>query len=269
MRTASAPRASASPPSVMTAWKLRANSRPASIFRFRCCRTPVRRSSNVTAFSMKPPIRSRSTTASRTPAPTCSIAKGEITAKYFEDDYKTRDTSASILLRQFGLSPVPKHEPVSAKHITLSTSATGTEGRTGQRLTLTVDGELAPKMHVYAPGTKGYIPIALTFDKPAGFSADPPVYPPAKTMRIKIIKETVPVYEGKFRVAQTIRLADAAELETASRQRSQPDCAWRIPLPGLRRQRVLRAGDCPCHVDDSCPAAGPRPSYIDDAREVS
>jgi hypothetical protein len=140
-------------------------------------------------------------------------AKGEITAKYFEEDYKTRDTSALILLRHFGLSPVPAHQPVSAKHIGLSPSSTATEGRTGQRLTLTIDGELAPKMHIYAPGTKGYIPIALTIDKSAGFSADQPIYPPSKTMRIKVIKETVPVYEGKFRVMQTIRLADAPELE--------------------------------------------------------
>ena len=140
-------------------------------------------------------------------------AKGVITAKYFEDDYKSRDTSASILLRQFGLNPVPAHQPVSAKHIGLSTSATGTEARTGQRITLTLDADLAAKMHVYAPGVKGYIPIGLTFDKTAGFAADAPVYPPSKMLRLPVIKETVPVFAGKFRVQQTIRMADAAELE--------------------------------------------------------
>jgi hypothetical protein len=140
-------------------------------------------------------------------------AKGVITAKYFEEDYKSRDTSASILLRQFGLTPTPPHQTVTAPHIGLSISATGTEGRTGQRITLTLDGDLAPKMHVYAPGTKGYIPIALTFDKPAGFIPDAPVYPASKTMHIKVINETVPVYQGKFRVLQTIRLADAPDLE--------------------------------------------------------
>jgi hypothetical protein len=140
-------------------------------------------------------------------------AKGEITAKYFEEDYKSRDTSASILLRQFGLTPAVAHQSVAAKHIGLSTAATGTEGRTGQRITLTLDGDLAPKMHVYAPGTKGYIPVALTFEKTAGFLPDTPVYPPSKTMHIKVINETVPVYEGRFRVLQTIRLADADQLE--------------------------------------------------------
>src|SRR5262249_22520447 len=95
-------------------------------------------------------------------------AKGVITAKYFEEDYKSRDTSASILLRQFGLAPTSPHQTVKAEHIGLSTSTTGTEGRTGQRITLTLAAELAPKMHVYAPGTKGYIPIALTFDKTSG-----------------------------------------------------------------------------------------------------
>ncbi len=142
-------------------------------------------------------------------------AKGIITAKYFEDDYKSRDTSASILLRQFGLTPVPAHQPVPAKHIGLTTSTTGTEARTGQRITLTLDAALAAKMHVYAPGVKGYIPIALTFDKTTGFAADAPVYPASKMLHIPVINETVPVFVGKFQVLETIRLADTAELEPA------------------------------------------------------
>ena len=49
--------------------------------------------------------------------------RGVVTAKYFEDDYKVRDTAASILLRQFGLAP-PAHETVAAKHLQLSVSGT-------------------------------------------------------------------------------------------------------------------------------------------------
>lgn len=32
-------------------------------------------------------------------------AKGVVTAKYFEDDYKQRDTAAIILMKEFGLQP--------------------------------------------------------------------------------------------------------------------------------------------------------------------
>jgi hypothetical protein len=68
-------------------------------------------------------------------------------------------------------------------------------------------------MHVYAPQVTGYIPIALQLPESPGWKADSVSYPPSRTMRLPAIKETVPVYEGKFRLLQTITLAGAKQVE--------------------------------------------------------
>ena len=139
-------------------------------------------------------------------------ANGVVVAKYFEDDFRVRDTAESILFRQFGIKAEPR-ETVSAKHLRLTTSGGGDLLRPNQRVTLAVDIELPERMHVYAPGVTGYIPIAMKLDESPGWKADPVVFPAAKTMRLEAIHETVPVFEGKFRLLETITLAGAQQIE--------------------------------------------------------
>ena len=139
-------------------------------------------------------------------------AAGVVIAKYFEDDYRVRDTAASILLRQFGLEPAPR-ESVQAKHLQLDTSAGDLRLRPNQRASLAVDIRLPDRLHVYAPGVTGYIPISLTMRSSTAFQSDPVSYPVAKTMRLEAIHETVPVYERSLRVVETITLAGAQQVE--------------------------------------------------------
>ena len=54
--------------------------------------------------------------------------RGVVIAKYFEDDYRVRDTAESILLRQFGITPAP-HESLKTKHLQLSLSGAETAVR--------------------------------------------------------------------------------------------------------------------------------------------
>jgi len=139
-------------------------------------------------------------------------AKGVAVAKYFEEDYRVRDTAESILFRSFGLRPEPR-EVVSAKHLKITTSGGALPMRPNQRLTLAVDIELPAKMHVYAPGVNGYLPIDLKLaDSPASKS-DPITYPASRMLRLKPIHETVPVYERRFRLLATITLAGAQQIE--------------------------------------------------------
>ena len=138
--------------------------------------------------------------------------RGVVTAKYFEDDYRVRDTAGSILLRQFGLEPAP-HEAIRAKHLEVSASGGEAMVRPNQRMSLAADVQLPDRVHVYAPGVAGYIPIALKMQTSPAFQADAPVYPAAKTMRLEAIHETVPVFEGKFRVVETITLGGAQQIE--------------------------------------------------------
>lgn len=138
--------------------------------------------------------------------------RGVVVAKYFDDDFKVRDTAESILLRQFGLSPAP-HESLSAKHLQISVSGGDEPVRPGQRISLAVDIQLPARMHVYAPGVIGYIPISLTLPASPAFRAEPVSFPPAKMMNLKAIHETVPVYTGQFRLVETITLGSVQEFQ--------------------------------------------------------
>jgi hypothetical protein len=139
-------------------------------------------------------------------------ARGVVTAKYFEDDYRIRDTAASILLRELGMTSA-RHEPVEAKHLKLSVSGAGNAVRPSQRVTLAIDVNLPERTHVYAPGVSGYLPIALRLESSPGFQADPVLFPPAKTIRLEAIHETVPVYDRQFRLLETVTLGSAQQIE--------------------------------------------------------
>jgi hypothetical protein len=137
--------------------------------------------------------------------------RGVVTAKYFQDDFRVRDTAESILLRQFGIQ-APARPPVEAKHATLRVSESSEELRPGQRVTLSVEAALPPRVHVYAPGVQGYKPVVLNLTA-KGFQPDAAVFPASKPLKLAVIHETVPVYQGRFRVLETITLGNAQQVE--------------------------------------------------------
>ncbi len=137
---------------------------------------------------------------------------GVVVSKYFEDDFRVRDTAASILLRQFGLEP-KTHETAAGKHLALSAAASDRDVHPGHRITLSIDVKPGPRIHVYAPGVQNYIPIALTLEPSKAYAADPVLYPPSKTMNLPAIHESVPVYNTPFRILATVTLANAAAVE--------------------------------------------------------
>jgi AhpC/TSA family/Disulphide bond corrector protein DsbC len=137
---------------------------------------------------------------------------GVVKSKFFEEDFRVRDTAASIVLRQFGLA-VAKHENSRGKHLDLAISASDQEARPGQRLTFSIDVTPGSRMHVYAPGVQGYIPVALTLEPSKAFTPDAPAFPRAKIMNLAAIREQVPVYDAPFQVQQTITLGAANVLE--------------------------------------------------------
>lgn len=103
-------------------------------------------------------------------------AKGNVTAKYFEDDYRERFTIASILNGSFGQQAAPQGEFIG-KRIKVVTSASTSVVKGGQRIRLTLTATLGPGLHVYAPGApEDFIPVAWTIE---GAKAAPPTWPEA------------------------------------------------------------------------------------------
>ena len=139
---------------------------------------------------------------------------GKVTSKYFEDDYTQRDTASAILVREFGGAAGASHTTVDTKQLSLSSSASAQVVRSGQHIVLTLDIELKPKMHVYAPGVQeGYRPVEWTMKETTAIGPAASSFPPSKTLYLEAIKESVPVYQGKLRIVREITIAKDAALK--------------------------------------------------------
>ncbi len=140
---------------------------------------------------------------------------GVVTQKYFEPDFRQRYTASEILVRQYGGSAGAAGQVIETRHLRLTSSASLAAVHWGQRLALVADIELKPGMHVYAPGVQGYIPIEFKLAASPAFQAHPPGYPAARSLHLKAIHETVPVFQGRFRVAEDITIAPEAQVKPA------------------------------------------------------
>ncbi|MEJ7606482.1 MAG: protein-disulfide reductase DsbD domain-containing protein [Bryobacteraceae bacterium] len=93
---------------------------------------------------------------------------------------------------------------VKAARLSVVTSASNRKVRGGERIRLFLEASLPSKMHVYAPGVIGYIPIAWELEPSEAVELTPITYPPSRSLHLKAINETVPVYEKTFTLRRDI-----------------------------------------------------------------
>ena len=172
-------------------------------------------------------------------------AKGVIIAKYFEDDYRERYTSASILARQFGLIPPSAKSEVAGRQLNLTATASSSIVAAGQRVTLVLDLELKPNMHVYAPGVEGYISIDWKIQESDAAKAHDVTYPASEKLHLKAIDETVPVYRGRLRLTRDVTIAQDGKVRPAL------DATGRLAIEGTLRYQAC--DDRVCYVPQQLP----------------
>jgi DsbC/DsbD-like thiol-disulfide interchange protein len=97
---------------------------------------------------------------------------------------------------------------VAPKYLSLVTSVSATIVKPGGMVSLFIDITPNPGIHVYAPGAKNYLPIALTL-RPR--STRPLRYPKADLLFFEPLNETVPVYQKAFRLAEDVAIARTAK----------------------------------------------------------
>lgn len=177
-------------------------------------------------------------------------AHGVVQAKYFEEDYHERVTASDILVREFGATPTatPASRDATAsgqeegKHLSVTESTSARFAVGGQKIALVLNIEMRPGIHVYAPGVEGYKPVAWEMlSGPAGLPArlfTPVMWPPSKTLHLKAIDETVPVYEKRLRLVREFTVPSDQLLRTAT----SPD--GRIALEGVFRYQACDATTC-------------------------
>ena len=172
-------------------------------------------------------------------------AQKVITAKYFEDDYRERYTSTDILTHQFGLEPSSVKSNVQGKQLSLTATAGNSVVAAGQRVSLALEINLNPNMHVYAPGVEGYIPIEWKVKPSDAATEHDASYPPSEKLHLAAIDETVPVYRGHFRLTRDITIGQEAKVRPAL------DTSGKLTIEGTLRYQAC--DDRVCYIPQELP----------------
>ncbi len=141
-------------------------------------------------------------------------SEGIIQEKFFDENFRERNTAGEILVKELGGEANQATTTIETDHLRMRTSASDAVVSGGFHVTLELAVDLKPGMHVYAPGVGGgYIPIEWTMETSPGWQVFDAAYPKSQMLHLPVIDETVPVYEGRFRVTRDIGIAQAKALE--------------------------------------------------------
>jgi DsbC/DsbD-like thiol-disulfide interchange protein len=181
---------------------------------------------------------------------------GIVLDKFFAEDFTERDTAAGILVRHFGEGGAEK-TAAETRYLRLTSFASDRNVWPGNRVTLTLEVQPKPGMHIYAPGVQnGYIPIDWTITKSELWAAQPAVYPRPRILNLPVIHETVPVYMELVHVARQLTLSQSVTpraliVTGAFRYQACDDqecylpqsiaLAWTFNVEALDRQRAPAA----------------------------
>ncbi|HEV3140071.1 MAG TPA: hypothetical protein VGY57_06125, partial [Vicinamibacterales bacterium] len=97
----------------------------------------------------------------------------------------------------------------TSTHAAIAAAPAEISGAAGAKIVLTVDVQPKPGIHVYAPGTKDFIPITLKLDDSADVKGGKTTYPKPETM--VVVDEKVPVFNKPFKLTQEATLAKTAK----------------------------------------------------------
>lgn len=140
--------------------------------------------------------------------------RGVVTARFFEQAYQERQTVASVLVRLGGALDLPATK-TSAGHIEITSFATDRVAAPGTRFSIVLDVTPGPRIHVYAPGVKGYRAIALRVHPQPGLVVGDAIFPAPETYHFKPLDEHVLVYQGPFRIIQDVMLDPSRQAAAA------------------------------------------------------
>jgi len=135
---------------------------------------------------------------------------GTVESRFEEEDYRKRFTTGAILAEPLATGPGVQ---VKNSKLELKASATDATVRGGERVRLFLNVKLAKKMHVYAPGVQGYIPVEWKMIAGPADTSAAPQFPASKQLRLKAINEVVPAYLGEFAVTRDIVIPQPRDVE--------------------------------------------------------
>jgi len=141
--------------------------------------------------------------------------KGVIREKFFETKYRQRFSGNNVIGKLFPELGDEVTDNVQAPHLSLAVEQSDRSTFPGGRITLSAEVQLPPDVHVYSPGVQGYKSIALIMEPTPGMEFTPASYPRAKILYLPAIKEKVPVFEGKFRITQDLKVSSVGDFSSS------------------------------------------------------
>ena len=141
-------------------------------------------------------------------------AQGVVTSRFFEQAYQERSTVSSIMAR-LGNQVDVQATRVSSPQLEITSFVTDSTVAPGTRFSVVLDVRPARGVHVYAPGVRGYKPIALSVETQPGVVARRALYPPPEDYHFKPLNEHVQVYQRPFRIIQDVVIDASAQGQTA------------------------------------------------------
>jgi peroxiredoxin len=144
--------------------------------------------------------------------------QGQVKQRFFEDFYIERNTVSNLLIKLGDRTEAAvAGTKVSTAHLEITTYPSSSGIAPGDRFSVALDIEPHSKIHVYAPGAKGYRVIALAIEPNPHVRVLPIQSPAAEIYFYKPLKERVPVFQKPFRLVQDLVLEGTPQAQSALR----------------------------------------------------
>jgi peroxiredoxin len=144
--------------------------------------------------------------------------QGRVKQRFFEDFYIERNTVSNLLIKLGDKTDAAvAGTKVSTAHLDITTYPSSSGIAPGDRLSVALDIEPRSKIHVYAPGAKGYRVIGLSIEQNPQIRVLPMQYPASEIYFYKPLKERVPVFQKPFRLVQELVLEGTPQAQQALR----------------------------------------------------
>lgn len=121
-----------------------------------------------------------------------------------------RFTLAFLMVSTVALAQsAPALQFKGSSHATIEASPAAVDAAPGAKASLSLDVTPKAGIHVYAPGTKDFIPIEIKFDAKPDFKAGKTAYPKSELMTFG--DEKVPVFQKPFKLTNDVTIAKTAK----------------------------------------------------------
>jgi len=164
---------------------------------------------------------------------------GRVKQRFFEDFYIERNTVSNLLLKLGkNTDAAIAGTKISTAHLEITTYPSLASVAPGDRFSVALDIQPHAKIHVYAPGAKGYRVVSLALEPNPQVRVFPVQYPASEIYYYQPLKERVPVFQKGFRLNQELVLDGSLPAQAALRGKDS------VTIRGTLQYQACNATEC-------------------------